>query len=303
MSAPERRQALARIAGRALGVDPPEMVPSPRQIGHRARIDLGIVDGRVGYRHHRSSELVEVASCGIARAEVQAALSVLRNADLRGFDRVEIRSDGSRAVYAFSGSGHDALPSELEDVAIDGRAVRGNPILSLQVQGVPLRASPRSFYQVNLEINALLVAEVTAAAAGHERVLDLYAGIGNLSLPVADLGIPVVAVELEGQAIADLRAMANGRPVRAIAADVGRFDTTTEAFDCLILDPPRSGAPGLLQRIALNRPQTVIYVSCNAVAAGRDLRRLQGYRVHSVRCFEMFPETHHFESVIVLKRE
>jgi len=303
MSGEARRSALARVAGRALGIDPPEMVPSPRQTAHRARIDLNIEEGRVGYRRRRSSELVDVSHCGIARPEVQEALGRLREADLSGFRRVQIRSDGSRAVFAFERGPRDAALAGLTDVAIDGSPVRGDPTLSLEVHGVSLQASPRSFYQVNLEVNALLVAEVVAAAAGHERILDLYAGIGNLSLPVADLGIPVVAVELEGQAIRDLEARIAGRPVQAIAADVARFDTTREAFDCLILDPPRAGAPGLLPRIALNRPQTVVYVSCNVVAAGRELRGLRGYRIDRARCFEMFPDTSHFETVIVLKRE
>jgi len=298
----DRRASLSLKAAKALRVDPPEMVPSPLQSGHRARIDLGIVDGRVGYRRGRSHDLVEIGTCAIARPEVQDALERLRGADLTGFSRVEIRSDGARAVYSLTGGRRDAPLDGLKDVAIDGKINRGNPTLTLDVNGIQLRASARSFFQVNLEINALLAAHVTAAAAGHERVLDLYAGIGNLSLPVADAGTPVVAVELEGQAIRDLRAMAGTRPVEAIGADVGRFDTTRVAFDCLILDPPRAGAPGVLKRIALNRPRTVIYVSCNVQSAARDLRQLKGYRIDGVRCYEMFPDTHHFETVIVLKR-
>jgi 23S rRNA (uracil1939-C5)-methyltransferase len=279
------------------------MVPSPRQTGHRARIDLNIVNGRVGYRRRRSKDLVEMKTCGVARPEVQEALDRLRQCDVPPFERVELRSDGQRVVYAFSGGKTRVAPAGLEHVAINGRPVRGDPVLTLDVLGVQLRASPRSFYQVNLEVNARLVADVAAAAAGHERVLDLYAGIGNLSLPIADLGIAVTAVELEGQAISDLRAAAQGRPVRAVGADVGRFDTSTEAFDCLILDPPRAGAPGVLKRASLNRPKTIIYVSCNAPAAARDLRELPDYRVDSVTCFEMFPDTHHFETLIVLKRD
>ncbi len=302
MTAPSRRAAQAHIAARALGIETPEMVPSPNQTAHRARIDLGIEGGRVGYRQARSDELVQIERCGIARPEVQRALETLQRTDLTGFSRVEIRSDGSRAVYALTGGRRDAPLTGLEDVAIDGKSIRGNPRLTLDVHGIQLRASPRSFYQVNLEINALLVADVVSAAAGHERVLDLYAGIGNLSLPIASTGIPVTAVELEGQAIRDLRARAGSLPIEAVARDVARFDTSRAAFDCLILDPPRAGAPGVLKRIALNRPRTVIYVSCHVPSAARDLRALKGYRIASARCFEMFPDTHHFETVIILKR-
>lgn len=305
---PEARvQALRRSAAFALRAQElPPWIPSPRQTAHRARIKLGIEGGRVGYRAARSHDLVEIGACAVARPEVQEALTALRRVDLTGAEHVEIRSDGMRAVYAFSGSPDPRQLSELGHVAVNGRAVHGDPTLTLAVEGVRLRASPRSFYQVNLEVNTLLVRHVvqTVGDLRPERVLDLYAGIGNLSLPLARLGAPVVAVELEGQAISDLRAQSGDLPVKAVAGKVERFDFSREPFDVAVLDPPRAGAPGVLRRLVRQRPRALVYVSCHLPSAVRDVQEATraGYALTDVRCFDMFPDTRHFETVLVLER-
>lgn len=312
--APEaRREALAAAVAQALRLpEPPEVVPSPRPTGHRARIKLALRDGRVGYSAEHSHDLVEIGTCAAARPEVAAAIAPLRAVDTTGLSEVDLRSDGSRVVYAFRSDGpvsratRDGLAA-LGDVALDGRRLHGDPVLWLDVGGVRLRASPGAFYQVNLEANARLVAHVVALAAGSERAVDLYAGIGNLTLALIRAGIPTVAVEREGQATADLLAAAPHNavtPPKVVTADVARFDPSREAFDLAVLDPPRAGAPGVLARVVRNRPRTLVYVSCNAVTLVRDLREATdaGYAVTSVRCFDLFPDTHHVEVVVGLSR-
>ncbi len=311
LRADARRAALGRMVARAFRLDsPPEVVPSPRPTGHRARIKLAIEAGRIGYRARRSHALVEVDSCGVARPEIGTALSRVRAAlagDSRGLESVELRSDGTRVVQAFRSRGpvpravRETLAS-LGDVALDGKRVAGSPRLRLEVAGVCLEAGPLAFYQVNLEANQLLVQHVLEAMTGHERVLDLYSGIGNFTLPLAARGTPVVAVEAVGQAVSDLRRSAGDLPVTAITQRVERFDPSRVAFDGVILDPPRAGAKGVLKKLARNRPRTVVYISCHAPAAARDLKELPGYRLESVRCFDLFPDTHHVETVLVLKR-
>ena len=311
-----RPGVLARMVARAFRTDLlPEVVSSPRGTAHRARIKLAIEGSRLGYRAARSHELVEIGRCGVAREEVQLAMSRVRDhlAALppeHGLAAVELRSDGARVVFALrSATGEvprsvrDGLAT-LGDVALDGRRLHGDPNLTLAVDGVALRASPNSFYQVNLEGNALLVEHVRTLATRvrAERAVDLYAGIGNLSLPLAAAGIPVVAVESEGQAVEDLRSATGALPVQVLRTRVERFDPSRTAFDLAVLDPPRAGAPGVLARLALNRPRAVVYVSCHAVSAARDLAELRGYRLTDLRCFDLFPDTRHVETVLMLER-
>lgn len=313
-----RRAALASSVARTLDLtELPVFVPSPRDPGHRARITLELRGGLVGFHQAGSNEIVAVGACRAARPEVEAALQVVARwaasepSASASFSSVELRSDGARVVAALTrradaGRGVAALP-DLPDVAVGGRVARGDTTSRLEVEGFELEAGPESFYQVNLEVNRLLVAWVVARAAEvkPERVLELYAGIGNLTLPLARAaGVPVVAVEIAGPSMRDLRRNlkhASGA-VEAVTCDVAKYDLRANPYDVLVLDPPRAGAGPALARALEQRPRRVVYVSCNVPALATELARVRGYRVVDVRLFDMFPDTHHVEAVVVLDR-
>jgi 23S rRNA (uracil1939-C5)-methyltransferase len=167
------------------------------------------------------------------------------------------------------------------------------------------------FAQVNLEQNRQLVREVCSAAAltGRERVLDLFCGMGNFSLPLALQAGEVVGVENYAPAIeqAERNARANGlthtrfhaRPAEAALRDV----MAAKAFDLVVLDPPRTGAYEVVRELVRLRPPRIIYVSCDPPTLARDLVPLLhgGYEVVSSRPFDLFPQTYHTESVTVLR--
>ena len=310
-----RRSALAKVVQRAFGVtEAPEVIPSPRDVGHRARIKLAIEKGRIGYRAAASHTLVPINVCRVARPEIGVALDRIRallGEDTTGLATVEIRSDGTKVVASFSSEGPISAATRAAmiafgDSALDGRTLAGDPQLRVSVLGHRLRASPLSFYQVNLEANQLLAQMVVEATHGAERVLDLYAGIGNLSIPIAASGVPVTAVEMEGQATSDLEFNAKeaGLSVQVITSRVEKFDPRRIAFDTVILDPPRTGAPGVIESVLSNRPLRIVYVACNPVTGARDIRPAlaAGYRLKSLRGFDLFPDTHHVETVAVLER-
>lgn len=314
-----RRAALAHMIGRAWNLPAAPEVEAPTvERGRRARVELAIADGVVGYRAARSHRLVDVDACGIARPELNDLLGRLRTviAARPGLptDRVSLRTDGEKAVAAFQ-STRRWSPEDVEGtavldhVAVDHKRVHGDPTLRLPVLGLRLRAGPEAFFQVDLDLNQRLVAFVRDAitAVRAERVLDLYAGIGNLGLPIAAGGVPVLAVEVDGSALHDLRATAADHgltAVKVLAMDARKFDPSREAFDAAILDPPRAGAGDVLIRVLRNRPRRVVLVSCDALAGSRDVRAAQklGYRVTAVRCFDLFADSHHMETVTVLDR-
>jgi 23S rRNA (uracil1939-C5)-methyltransferase len=317
LTATAQHAAKARMVQHALGLaEPPSLTPSPRPTAHRARVKLALSGVSVGYHRSRSHDIVDVPHCEIARPEIQEALTRLRkHLSAHGpvpFRSVEIRSDGSRAVFAFEGRRRDTPQHlhQLGDVAVGGKSVAGNATLTLDVLGLPLRASPPSFFQVNLEANELLAGFVreTVLAASPAHVLDLYAGIGNLDLQLACAGVPVTAVELEGAAIRDLAHSAESLGVSdrvtVHISPAEAYDPSTTFFDILVLDPPRAGAPGVLARAAVLRPHTIVYVACHVGSLARDAREIarEGYRLEDVRCYDLFPNTHHVETVAVFRR-
>lgn len=314
VDAAARLRWLGAMLGHVYGRPDVPVVASPRQEGHRARITLHFDGGRVGYRAPRSHDLVPIERCLVARPEVQAALDRLQRlladepAAFDGLTDVELRTDGAHTVSVFSGRLRSAAAAatlaRLGDVVVDAKTLAGEPGLTLTVGGLPLHVGPRAFFQVNPEVNELLGDFVRSSvlAAAPERVLDLYAGVGNLSLPLARAGTPVVAVEAPGPGAEDLRRNAKGLPVEVLAVAAERFDPSRTPFDAVILDPPRAGAPGVLAKVGRLRPKVLVYVSCFAPSAARDLAGLSGYELVDVRGFDLFPATHHVESVAVLRR-
>lgn len=295
-----------------------EVLAAPSPIGHRARVSLNIEHGIVGYRTQGAHDLVAIDTCSIARPEIQRALPALRQAvaeaDDPALDRVELRSDGASVAFAFQARSKARPPtldrlSALGDVALNGRRLSGDPIRWIPVLGHRLRASPAAFYQVHLEQNERMVQAILdrILAVQPDRVLDLYAGIGNFSLPLAAAGVPTVAVESAGAALRDLQHTAQMLGVRdrvtAIEQRAERYDVASHPFDAAILDPPRAGAGAVLQRVLQLRPRRVILVACHPIAARADLQRHLGdYQLTEVFGVDLFPQTHHVEAVFVLDR-
>jgi 23S rRNA (uracil1939-C5)-methyltransferase len=137
-------------------------------------------------------------------------------------------------------------------------------------------------------------------------VLDLFAGAGNLSLPLRRRGALVTAVEQDRGAAGDARANAArepGPPLRVLAMPAERalrqLVEAGEGFEAVVLDPPRSGAAACVAPLTHLRAPRLIYVSCDPSTLARDLRQLSAtYRVDDVQPIDFFPHTYHVETVV-----
>jgi 23S rRNA (uracil1939-C5)-methyltransferase len=174
---------------------------------------------------------------------------------------------------------------------------------------------PIDFVQVNGDINQRMVAfAIEQLQVGPtDRVLDLYCGIGNFSLPLARRAGTVLGVEGEQSLVA--RASENARSngldnVKFRVADLSKIDGTESwvkaGWDRLLLDPARSGAAEVIERMPLINPERIVYVSCHPGTLARDAGVLiheHGYRLESAGIIDMFPHTAHVESIAVFSRK
>lgn len=178
--------------------------------------------------------------------------------------------------------------------------------------GVQFRISPKSFYQVNPVQTELLYDKALelAGLTGQERLIDAYCGIGTIGLVAAPHCGQVIGVEVNKDAVRDAisNCKRNGiQNARFYAGDAGAFmrelAEAGETADVVMMDPPRAGSDeAFLGAVLTLRPTRVVYISCNPETQARDLETLVkgGYRVKAIQPVDMFPYTHHVETIVLL---
>ena len=164
-----------------------------------------------------------------------------------------------------------------------------------------------SFVQVNAEVAEQLAAHVVARirAQAPSTVVDAYAGTGDVAVTLATSGVSVSAIEYDADASAECAAKL-AAPSRAIAGRVEDVLAGLLPADVVLLNPPRAGvAREVTDCLAActPRPRAIVYVSCDPATLARDVARLPDWRVSSLVCFDMFPQTAHVETVCELVPE
>ncbi len=333
---PAQRDAKAAIVAeqlaRTAGVRDAEVLPTlaARDWQYRARITLVVEGRRAGYHRARSHHLLEVEDCPIADPVLSAHLDAAR--DWVGALRVPLRrvslavAPGGVVLKAIASAlpgTHDLevttellarMPTVrgavLADARADRRLVAGDPRVRVALEpGLDLEVPADVFTQVNPDANRLLVASVIALGrfAPGERVLDLYAGAGNFTLPIARRGACVVGVERNPVAAAAGPRNALRLGLGGVAFETGAVHDALArrapgSVDAVVLDPPRAGAADAIAALVALRSRRIVYVSCDPATLARDVRLLaaHGYRVARVQPIDLFPQTFHVETVTSL---
>ena len=190
------------------------------------------------------------------------------------------------------------------------------PALSFAIAGhdVTLDFRPLDFIQVNADLNVRMIDAAIALLDPQpdDRVLDLFCGLGNFTLPLARRAGQVVGVEGDAGLVARARANAQRNGLANVefhaadlAKDLSREPWMQAGFGKLLLDPPRAGAAEVLAQLPLKGIHRIVYVSCHPGSLARDagfLVRERGFRLVSAGAMDMFPQTAHVESIALFER-
>lgn len=294
----------------------------------------------VGFRERRNPFIAQIGSCIVLHpavgsrlrelADLVASLSipdripqlevavgdddrvalVMRHlAPLTEADRAKLEAFGAAHGFVMfvQPGGADSVTRVGADASLD--------VLSYRVDGdIEFRFRPTDFTQVNMAINRAMVDRVIALVdpAPRDRILDLFCGLGNFSLPLARRAGQVVGIEGEAGLVARAKANASANGIGNVwfeardLADPASYTTrVTQGFDKLVVDPPRSGAATLFEQADLGAIQRIVYVSCNPATLARDVDLAvsrHGFSLTRAGVMDMFPHTAHVESVAVLDR-
>ncbi|EMT5712027.1 23S rRNA (uracil(1939)-C(5))-methyltransferase RlmD [Klebsiella oxytoca] len=329
-----KRAALARLMKREVD---DIIAASPWGYRRRARLSLNYQPKtqqlQIGFRKANSSEIVDVVQCPVLVPALGALLPAVREClsglqSLRQLGHVElVQADNGplmvlRHTAALPAADKEKLERFSQSHGLSLYLAPQSEILE-QIRGeapwytsdgLRLVFSPRDFIQVNDGVNQLMVhtALEWLDIQPQDRVLDLFCGMGNFTLPLAKRAAQVVGVEgvpalvAKGQENAALNALHNVTFFHEnLEEDVTRQAWAKHGFDKVLLDPARAGAAGVMLHIIKLAPRRVVYVSCNPATLARDSDVLlqAGYTIQRLAMLDMFPHTGHLESMVLFEHK
>lgn len=291
-------EQFARIAKREMQVVVEEVGPP---LGYRTRFNAVTTrNGDLGFKQARSNKVIPVSDCRILQPEIK--YQELSSRKWKGDLRVEVSlsSAGERTIA--TGCTRDETPV---------RTSEGPDIGQYSINGFDLEVSQRSFWQSHKLAPTVLtkvVGEFAELQPG-DRVLDLYGGVGLFTSQfierVGEAG-QIDLVEGSKSATADaMRNFAEYKNVKVHTGDVAKLLPRFSQCDVIVLDPPREGAgKEVVQAMAVLKPRAIVYVACDPAALARDTTYLSeaGYEISKIRAFDLFPMTHHIETVALFGR-
>jgi len=273
------------------------VTPSPQEWRYRGRAtwQFDTTEKTIGYYERGSRKVCDVSDCAVLRPELQAVLEQVRSTDWSN-----IPGDLKHLEVTASGNGSSLSP-ELGDLRTD--------VVTVQIAREHYSYNAAAFFQANEFLLEPLLNAAIADASG-DFAIDLYSGVGLFTIAMARRFTKVVAVESSTEAIRFARAnlreaeLQNAKVVSVTATEWFRESSRKPgSVDFLLLDPPRAGAESIVIKGILDlRPARLCYVSCDPATLARDLKKLiaGGYELISVEAFDMFPQTHHVETVVHL---
>ncbi len=314
---------------------------------YRSRAGFHIRDGKWGFFETSSNKIVEIDECPLLRPEINATFKELKDIGLSNFfHTVDIAldlssQDEAKTVASFFSESRlgKRLKTDLVRAISKVKALKGFEInfrrrgargqgqvlhtegdvsTTYKIGSLTFTAETGVFTQVNPAQNENLVEKVLSYSELRERenLLDLFSGIGNLTLPLAKGAAHALGADIDGRAIK--RAKENKKINDIVNADFTRCQAgggkgayeevlkilAKEKPAVVILDPPRGGAPEATKAIVESAPLRVIYVSCNPATLARDSSVLikGGYKLVKAGIIDLFPQTYHLEGVLSFVR-
>jgi 23S rRNA (uracil1939-C5)-methyltransferase len=329
------QEAIKRIGGAEVTVDP--VIAGKIQNGYRHRVRLAVAAGnppRLGYRSRGARDVIGIDQCAVADEKINTVIAQINawfaaDPDVaRPIYQIAIECDTkttrltihtkrnapapkpSAIVTAIAGVAGVAVMGEEGEIT-----VAGDTNLAIDTAGqITLSTGPGAFAQSNGGMNrrlAELVMEQIPVTPG-VKILDLFCGAGNYALPLAAAGATVVGGDRSQAAIDAAIASASNNAIGGatfVVADAIEFAAllakSNEIFDVAIVNPPRTGAPGIASSFATLVKKKIVYVSCDPATFARDTAALieSGFTLNRITPVDLFPHTPHVELVATFDRQ
>lgn len=302
-------------------------IPANSQWAYRRKIILHMRNGHVGYFKRDSHSLIEIDSCDISSCtpaffnELRECISWFKGKETVNAEIAVMTSGDGKTSFHFHFE--TALPEnarqvyrkakekflQWEHLWFENAKSKGDEtVLEEVVDGLTIFSSPRVFIQ-NYPEQSMRIYRDVLALLDDQPILDLYCGIGILSMLAAKEGKKVLGVELNSESVRLAQKSAAFNELQGVeflslfAEDIDKIKGLSK-YTTWIINPPRTGlSPKVAQIVLKYKPQRLIYVSCMPPTLARDIKIFHGggYELEKVTAYDMFPQTTHLETLVSLK--
>ena len=311
------------------------LTDSSLQYRRRARISIQSKKEslQIGFRGKSSKTIIQIDQCLVLTHKLQVVYASLKSSlekselakklghielleDTKGasvlFRLIDVIADDLKADWQ-AWARNEGVTLYWQRPGEDKAVIEDNTLRHYELDGLTFHYHPQDFIQVNAAMNQKMVEQAIEWLAPNDSdvVLDLFCGVGNFSLPLGKRAKKVIGIEVQDSMVESGRRNAAFNQIDKVtflAADLTKPDSVNLSalgVTKVLLDPPRAGALEFLDSIIKIKPAQILYVSCNASTLARDAEYLvaKGYQVLRVSLMEMFPQTSHVETMMLLQKK
>ncbi len=280
---------------------------------YRNKIVLRVKDNVLGLYEKNSNNIIGINKCILANEKINQIIMLLKTMELNDNEitiRISSSSNMSMVIFKEDISGIDRLKELVDIIIIGKRVITNTDKILANINDIKYLISPFSFFQINDEITKIIYDDIKKIIKSYnsKKVLDLYCGSGTIGLYIADIVDEVIGIEQVDSSIEDAilnKELNNIKNINFIKGKVENNLDELSDFDTVIVDPPRAGLDKkTIQELLRINPNTIVYMSCDPYTLFRDLVILKdNYTIKEIKGYNMFPNTHHVESLVTLCRK
>lgn len=289
------------------------IIPS-KKLNYRNKITLHVKNKKIGLYKNNSNDIVEIDKCFITDEDINKVIKSLEKFILdteNSIDKIIIKKANNILLYIKGKIETNKLVNYFDDIniVVNDKCVLNNDYIIDKIFNKKFKVSSESFYQVNSKqienLYSLVIKNIKNM--NYNKVLDLYCGTGTIGIIISDYVKEVIGIEVSKSSYRDAlenKEINNVNNIKFINGKVEDYIDDFKNVDVVIVDPPRSGLDKHTIKVLESiNSQKIIYVSCDPITLARDIKLLSSnYETIEVTPVDMFPNTHHCESVVILER-
>ena len=287
---------------------------------NKNKVVFKVVNNQIGFYKEKTNELIEIDNCFIIDDKINI---LLKNIKLfinkyqdNKINEIMIRVINNKIMISIDNINNDYKEifinnfKNINSIYIKNKLEYGEKVLIEKIEDLRFNISPKSFFQVNKQISEMMYKKAISYIDKSDTTLDLYSGTGTITMLLSKKCKKVIGIESVKDAVKDSNNNIKNNNINNVEFICSKVENRIETLkklniDNIVLDPPRSGSDKkTLNSILKISPKKIVYISCNPITLARDYNILkQKYIIKEINAYDMFPNTYHVETVMVLERK